>query len=34
MPLYRRYFPSVHGYVRLRVGDWALCEDVTSQVFL
>jgi RNA polymerase sigma-70 factor (ECF subfamily) len=32
--LYRRYFPSVHGYVRLRLRDRSLCEDVTSQVFL
>jgi RNA polymerase sigma-70 factor (ECF subfamily) len=32
--LYRRYFPAVHGYVRLRVRDRTLCEDVTSQVFL
>src|SRR5262245_53077352 len=31
---YRRYFPSVHGYVRLRLRDRALCEDVTSQIFL
>ena len=31
--LYDRYFPRVHGYVRLRVRDTATAEDVTSQVF-
>lgn len=32
--LYDRYFPRVHGYVRLRVADEATAEDITSQVFL
>ena len=32
--LYDRYFPRVHGYVRLRLRDRASCEDATSQVFL
>jgi RNA polymerase sigma-70 factor (ECF subfamily) len=31
--LYDRYFPRVNGYVRLRVRDGVICEDVTSQVF-
>ncbi len=32
--LYDRYFPRVHGYVRVRVRDAAAAEDVTSQVFM
>jgi len=32
--LYDRYFPRVHGYVRLRIADEATCEDITSLVFL
>jgi RNA polymerase sigma-70 factor, ECF subfamily len=32
--LYERYFARVRGYARLRLGDDATCEDVTSQVFL
>jgi RNA polymerase sigma-70 factor (ECF subfamily) len=31
--LYDRYFDRVFGYVRLRVRDRVVCEDVTSQVF-
>lgn len=31
--LYDRYFPRVHGYVRVRIRDAATCEDITSQVF-
>lgn len=31
--LYDRYFERVLGYARLRIGDAATCEDVTSQVF-
>jgi RNA polymerase sigma-70 factor, ECF subfamily len=32
--LYERYFTRVHRYVRVRIGDRAACEDVTSDVFL
>lgn len=32
--LYDRYFPRVHGYVRVRVRDVSVAEDVTSQVFM
>ena len=32
--LYDRYFGLVYGYVRLRIGDRATSEDVTSQVFV
>ena len=32
--LYDRYFDQVFGYVRLRIGDRATSEDVTSQVFV
>jgi RNA polymerase sigma-70 factor (ECF subfamily) len=32
--LYDRYFARVHAYVRLRIADRALCEDVTSEVFV
>jgi len=32
--LYDRYFDRVLGYVRLRIGDAATCEDVTSTVFM
>jgi RNA polymerase sigma factor (sigma-70 family) len=31
--LYRELFPSVYGYVRYRVGDLHLAEDITAQVF-
>jgi RNA polymerase sigma-70 factor (ECF subfamily) len=31
--LYDRYFDRVHGYVRVRIGDRAAGEDVTSEVF-
>lgn len=31
--LYDRYFSRVLGYARLRIGDPATCEDVTSHVF-
>jgi len=34
LALYDRYFPRIHGYVRLRVRDVATCEDVTSHVFM
>lgn len=34
LALYDRYFPRIHGYVRLRVRDAATCEDVTSHVFM
>jgi RNA polymerase sigma-70 factor (ECF subfamily) len=33
LALYERYFERVLGYVRLRVRDPGLCEDVTSHVF-
>jgi RNA polymerase sigma-70 factor (ECF subfamily) len=32
--LYERYFGRVYGYVYLRVGNPAVCEDITSQVFI
>jgi RNA polymerase sigma-70 factor (ECF subfamily) len=32
--LYERYFTRVHRYVRVRIADRAVCEDVTSDVFL
>jgi len=32
--LYERYFTPVHRYVRVRIPERALCEDVTSDVFL
>lgn len=32
--LYERYFEPVHRYVRMRVGDRAASEDVTSEVFV
>jgi RNA polymerase sigma-70 factor (ECF subfamily) len=31
--LYELYFRRISGYVRLRIGDRATCEDVTSQIF-
>ncbi len=31
--LYRELFPPVYGYVRFRVGDPHLAEDLTAQVF-
>jgi len=33
LALYDRYFERVLGYVRIRIGDAATCEDVTSDVF-
>jgi DNA-directed RNA polymerase specialized sigma24 family protein len=33
LALYDRYFERVLGYARVRIGDVATCEDVTSQVF-
>lgn len=33
LALYDRHFARVHGYVRLRIRDRALCEDVTSAIF-
>jgi len=33
LPLYDRYFDRVLGYVRLRIRDESVCEDVTSTVF-
>ena len=33
LALYDRYFERVLGYVRLRIRDAAMCEDVTSTVF-
>jgi RNA polymerase sigma-70 factor (ECF subfamily) len=32
--IYRLYFPPIYGYIRLRVGDRALAEDIASEVFL
>ena len=31
--LYRELFPALHGYVRFRVGDPYVAEDLTAQVF-
>ncbi len=31
--LYRELFPAVHGYVRFRVGDPCVAEDLTAEVF-
>jgi RNA polymerase sigma-70 factor (ECF subfamily) len=33
LALYDRYFPRIHGYMRVRLRDAAACEDLTSQVF-
>jgi RNA polymerase sigma-70 factor (ECF subfamily) len=33
LALYDRYFDRVLGYVRLRIRDATMCEDVTSTVF-
>jgi RNA polymerase sigma-70 factor (ECF subfamily) len=33
LALYDRYFDRVLGYVRLRIRDESICEDVTSTVF-
>jgi RNA polymerase sigma-70 factor, ECF subfamily len=33
LALYDRYFDRVLGYVRLRIRDASVCEDVTSTVF-
>jgi RNA polymerase sigma-70 factor (ECF subfamily) len=32
--LYREYAPAIYGYLASRVGDAALAEDLTSEVFL
>jgi RNA polymerase sigma-70 factor (ECF subfamily) len=32
--LYRQYAPGIYGYVASRVGDPAVAEDLTSEVFL
>lgn len=34
LALYERYVPKVQRYVRIRVGDRAACEDITSEVFI
>ena len=34
MQIYEQYFPPVYQFIRLRVGDPALAEDLTSEVFL
>jgi RNA polymerase sigma-70 factor (ECF subfamily) len=33
LALYDRYFDRVLGYVRLRIRDESICEDITSTVF-
>jgi RNA polymerase sigma-70 factor (ECF subfamily) len=32
--LYRQYAPGIYGYIAKRVGDSAVAEDLTSEVFL
>lgn len=32
--LYRRYAPGIYGYIASRVGDSAVADDLTSEVFL
>jgi RNA polymerase sigma-70 factor (ECF subfamily) len=32
--VYERYFPPLYHYVRLRVGDRALAQDIVSEVFV
>jgi len=34
MQIYEHYFPPVYQFIQLRVGDPALAEDLTSEVFL
>src|SRR5664279_5620497 len=34
MQIYEQYFPPVYQFIRLRVDDIALAEDLTSEVFL
>jgi RNA polymerase sigma-70 factor (ECF subfamily) len=34
IPIYEQYFPPLYQYVRLRVGDRALAQDIVSEVFL
>ncbi|MEO8392972.1 MAG: sigma-70 family RNA polymerase sigma factor [Chloroflexota bacterium] len=34
MQIYERYFPPVYQFIRLRVDDTALAEDLTSEVFV
>ncbi len=34
MEIYEQYFPPVYQFIRLRVGDAALAEDLTSEVFV
>jgi len=32
--IYRRYYPKIYAYLRYRVGDIDLAEDITANVFL
>src|SRR5262245_23785737 len=32
--VYERYFPPLYQYVRLRVGDSTLAQDIVSEVFV
>ena len=34
LALYDRYFPRIHGYVRLHIDGAVMCEDITSHVFM
>jgi RNA polymerase sigma-70 factor (ECF subfamily) len=34
MQIYERYFPPIFQFIRLRVGDRALAEDLASEVFV
>lgn len=34
MKIYNSYFPSIYNFIRLRVDDPALAEDLTSEVFV
>src|SRR5205085_5348485 len=34
MQIYEQYFPPVYQFIQLRVGDPALAEDLTSEVFV
>lgn len=34
MHIYEQYFPAVYQFIRLRVGEAALAEDLTSEVFV
>jgi RNA polymerase sigma-70 factor, ECF subfamily len=33
-PLYRKYYPEIHRYIKLRISDQEQAFDITSQVFL